>query len=61
MLQGPNTDQDVIKILNDCLKNKTVFEGKTINYDKNKCPFMMHWRVVPIIDNELNDSFYMAI
>ena len=25
-----------------------VVEGRTINYDSKKRPFVMHWRVVPV-------------
>ena len=34
MLQGELTDKDVLDKLKKCLENKTVFEGKTFNYDK---------------------------
>jgi hypothetical protein len=47
--------------VNNCLKNNQIFEGKTINYDSNNAPFTMHWKIVPIMNNENGDSFYMAI
>jgi len=48
ILQGPATDAKVIKRLSNALKKGGKFEGKAINYKKDKTPFIMHWRVVPI-------------
>jgi PAS domain S-box-containing protein len=48
ILQGPATDAKVIKRLSNALKKGGKFEGKAINYKKDKTPFIMHWRVVPV-------------
>lgn len=48
LLQGPATENDVLDALNRCMQQGKVFEGRTVNYDSKKKPFVMHWRVVPI-------------
>jgi len=48
LLQGPGTDKKVIDRLSEALKTGGKFEGKAINYKKDKTPFIMHWRVLPI-------------
>jgi len=49
ILQGAGTDADVISRLGDALRTGGKFEGKAINYKKDGTPFIMFWRVVPII------------
>lgn len=48
ILQGSATDSKVIKRLTKALQKGGKFEGKAINYKKDKTPFIMHWRVVPV-------------
>tara|TARA_R110000868_G_scaffold160018_2_gene389287 strand:+ start:668 stop:1066 length:399 start_codon:yes stop_codon:yes gene_type:complete len=48
ILQGPGTDSKVIARLTSALKSGKKFEGKAINYKKDKTPFIMYWRVLPI-------------
>jgi PAS domain S-box-containing protein len=48
ILQGAATDKKVIARLSTALKLGGKFEGKAINYKKDKTPFIMHWRVVPV-------------
>ena len=49
ILQGAGTDAKVISRLSDALRTGGKFEGKAINYKKDGTPFIMFWRVVPII------------
>ncbi len=48
ILQGPATDKHVITKLRKALSTGRKFEGKAVNYKKDKTPFIMHWRVLPI-------------
>ncbi len=48
ILQGIATDKKVIARLAQSLKNDGRFEGKAINYKKDRTPFIMHWRVLPV-------------
>ena len=47
ILQGPATDKKVVGRLREALIKDKKFEGKAINYKKNRTPFIMYWRVVP--------------
>tara|TARA_B100001175_G_C18935317_1_gene368776 strand:+ start:31 stop:429 length:399 start_codon:yes stop_codon:yes gene_type:complete len=49
ILQGVGTDKEVIENLTNSLKSGKKFEGKAINYKKNGTPFIMYWKVLPII------------
>ncbi len=48
LLQGPATDKASIDELRRCMQKGKVFEGRAVNYDSKKRPFVMHWRVVPV-------------
>ncbi len=48
LLQGPATDKGSIDELRRCMHKGKVFEGRAVNYDSKKRPFVMHWRVVPV-------------
>jgi PAS domain S-box-containing protein len=47
ILQGPATDKKVIARLAVALSKAIPFEGRAINYKKDRTPFIMYWRVVP--------------
>lgn len=49
ILQGAGTDAKVIGRLSEALKTGGKFEGKAINYKKDGTPFIMFWRVLPIM------------
>lgn len=36
ILQGKETDPEVLKELDECLKQNKVFEGQTVNYTASK-------------------------
>lgn len=48
ILQGTATDKKVLDRLRKALRDGKPFEGRAINYKKNRTPFIMHWRVVPV-------------
>ena len=48
ILQGPGTDKKVIARLGKALKKGSKFEGRAINYRKDRTPFIMYWRVLPV-------------
>jgi PAS domain S-box-containing protein len=54
LLQGPSTDRIETERLGKCLQEQGSFTGQAVNYKKNGTPFMMSWRVDPIlIGNEV--------
>ncbi len=61
ILQGPNTDPDVIARLSREIEAGQLFYGRAVNYRKDGSEFMMEWKIVPI-RNAVNDiSHYLAI
>ncbi len=48
LLQGPATEKALLDELRRCMQKGKVFEGRAVNYDSKKRPFVMHWRVVPV-------------
>ncbi len=61
ILQGKLTSTDVLQHLDQCMKEGKVFEGETVNYDKDNKPFLMKWRVKEIFNKEKNEKFYIAV
>jgi PAS domain S-box-containing protein len=51
LLQGPSTDRVETARLSQSLREKGSFEGQAVNYKKDGTPFMMSWRVDPIVVN----------
>ena len=49
ILQGQATDKKVLSRLSAAMQEQGTFEGKAINYKKDGTPFIMHWRVVPVM------------
>jgi len=49
LLQGAATESAPLDALRRCMAKGKVFEGRAINYDSKKRPFVMHWRVVPVM------------
>jgi PAS domain S-box-containing protein len=50
ILQGPKTDLDIFKYIEDVLSKGEVWEGKTINYKKDGTEFIMEWSIAPVFN-----------
>jgi len=61
ILQGEKTDKEVLKRLKECLKNEAYFEGKTINYTKNKEEYWVEWNISPVYDENKNLIAFISI
>ena len=61
MLQGPNTDRDVIERLNSDIANGEMFHGRAINYRKDGSEFLMEWKIAPIRNENSEITHYLAI
>lgn len=61
ILQGPNTDRDVLKKIRVMLEAGQVFSGQAINYRKDGTEFWNEWHIEPIRDVAGNITQYMAI
>lgn len=62
LLQGAATERATLDALRRCMEKGKVFEGRAINYDSKKKPFVMHWRVVPVkLARGKPAEYYVAI
>ena len=62
LLQGAATERAPLDALRRCMEKGKVFEGRAINYDSKKRPFVMHWRVVPVtLAKGRPAEYYIAI
>ena len=61
ILQGPKTDETVIKQLNADISAGRLFHGKAINYRRDGSEFMMEWKIVPIRNDKDQITHYLAI
>jgi len=61
ILQGPTTDSEVLKRLNQNIENGELFHGQAINYRRDGSEFMMEWKIAPIRNEKDEITHYLAI
>ena len=61
ILQGPNTDREVIERLNADITRGELFHGRAINYRKDGSEFLMEWKIAPIRNENDEITHYLAI
>ena len=61
ILQGSETDPEVLERLNRNLAEGELFFGKAINYRKDGSTFMMEWKIAPIRNEKNKITHYLAI
>ena len=61
ILQGPTTDSEVLKRLNQNIKNGELFHGQAINYRRDGSEFIMEWKIAPIRNEKDEITHYLAI
>ena len=61
ILQGPNTDKEVLERLNKNIAEGELFHGQAINYRKDGSEFMMDWKIAPIKNENEVITHYLAI
>ena len=61
ILQGPNTDKEVLARLNKNIEEGELFHGQAINYRKDGSEFMMDWKIAPIRNDKEKITHYLAI
>jgi PAS domain S-box-containing protein len=61
ILQGPNTDKEVLGRLNQNIIDGELFHGRAINYRKDGSEFMMEWKIAPIRNEKDETTHYLAI
>jgi PAS domain S-box-containing protein len=61
ILQGPETDPEVLKRLNQSIADGMLFHGQAVNYRKDGSEFMMEWKIAPIRNEKNEITHYLAI
>jgi PAS domain S-box-containing protein len=61
ILQGEETDPEVLERLGEQIRRGEVFHGRAVNYRKDGSPFMMDWKIVPIRSTGEEITHYLAI
>jgi len=61
LLQGPDTEREVLDRLQADLAAGRVFEGETTNYGKGGEPFTMYWRVAGIAGKPSESRYLIAV
>jgi len=61
ILQGPNTEKDVINTLRKNLEDGEDFEGETINYRKDGEEYWLRWGITPVLDRSGQVEYYASI
>lgn len=61
VLQGSDSDKQVLKRLRDCLAKGEYFEGYTINYRKDGTPMVMVWAVCPVFGENHEVLYFFSI
>lgn len=60
IMQGPLTSRRVLDRLRSDLEAGRHFVGETVNYRKGGRPFMISWRIDPVLDQEGTTTHYIA-
>ena len=61
VLQGPNTDKEVLDRLNQNVSDGELFHGRAINYRRDGSEFMMEWKIAPIRNEQDEITHFLAI
>ena len=61
LLQGPHSDPEVLKRLNQNIADGELFHGQAINYRRDGSEFMMEWKIAPIRNETDEVSHYLVI
>jgi PAS domain S-box-containing protein len=60
ILQGKQTDRNLLRALKAKLLNREVFHGQTWNYRKSGQPFLMNWHCYAIYGDNGKPIYYVA-
>ena len=61
ILQGPETDPELLTELRRLLENGEPFFGETINYRKDGTPFVNEWSISPVYDETGVTTHFVAV
>ena len=61
ILQGPETEREVLDDLRDALEAGTEWQGETINYRKDGTPYVVQWNVAPVIGEDGEIEYWVSV
>lgn len=61
LLQGPETDRNVLNDIRHALSNNKLFKGKSVNYRKDGSTFINEWHIEPIVMPDGKINYFLAI
>ena len=61
ILQGPETDREVLDSLREALENGESWSGETTNYRKDGTPFFLRWSVAPVRNGGGEIEYWMSV
>lgn len=61
LLQGPDTESWVLRTLRDHLERGEPFEGEAINYRKDGTPYVNHWSIAPVRDENGTLTHWVSV
>jgi diguanylate cyclase (GGDEF)-like protein/PAS domain S-box-containing protein len=61
LLQGTETNRDMLARLREALQAAEPFEGEAINYRKDGTTFLQEWRITPLRDADGSLNHFLAI
>lgn len=61
ILQGPETDPEVLARLRACLREARFFEGIAINYRKDGSTYVVQWNITPIRDDDGTLTHFVSV
>lgn len=61
MLQGPDTEETVLRRLRARLAAGERFEGETVNYRKDGTPFVNHWSIAPLYGPDDQIHYWVSV
>lgn len=61
MLQGPETDLEVIDRMRQCLAQGRFFQGRTVNYRKDGKPYHLLWNISAVRDADGQITHFVSV
>ncbi|PIG09476.1 sensor domain-containing diguanylate cyclase [Comamonas sp. 26] len=61
ILQGPETDAEVISRLRQCLMDGSFFQGFAVNYRKDGAPYYVSWNISAVRDADGHITHYVSV
>jgi len=61
VLQGPETDREVLDSLRDALEAGEEWQGETVNYRKDGTPYRVQWNVAPVRGEDEDIEHWVSV